>query len=121
MQPLIRTFDEHTPPAVRHLTEVADILSVTEPEIFRFAYRFYYDRDLPESLLDELFGGYLTRQELPGWVRTYCNRVLSQADVGELVPQEYGVETRNHSRTFDQQFASWLTLIGFLVYLFLLT
>ena len=118
MQPLIRTFDEHTPPAVRHLTEAANLLSVAEPEIFRLAYRFYYERDLSESLLDELFGGYLIRQELPGWVRTYCNRVLSQADVGELVPEDCGVKTGEHSRTLDQQFPSWLTLIGFLAYLF---
>ena len=118
MQPQIRTFNEHAPPAVRHVNEAARILSVTEPDVFRLAYRYYYERDLSDDLLNELFGGFLTKQELPGWVRTFCGRILSLADSGKLDPQDFGVKTPTDHRIFDQQFASWLTLIGFLVYLF---
>jgi len=57
MQPQIRRFHYHTTPGVRHLVETAEILKVSEPDVFRLAYRFYYDRELNETLLDELFAG----------------------------------------------------------------
>lgn len=117
MQPLIRSFQDHTTPGVRHVVETAEILSVSEPEVFRLAYRYWYERTLNESLLDELFAGYLLEQELPGWVRSYCSRVLNLADVGQLDPRDFGVDAPRPGRGLDQQFASWLTLAGFLLYL----
>lgn len=117
MQPLIRSFQDHTTPGVRHLVETAELFSVAEPEVFRLAYRYWYERELNAGLLDELFAGYLLRQELPGWVRTYCSRVLNLADVGQLDPRDFGIDMPRPSRALDQQFASWLTLGGFIVYL----
>ncbi len=116
MQPQIRHCNDHTPLGVRHLVECAENLQVSEPEVFRLAYRHWYERELPDALLDELFGGYLTRQELPGWVRCYCTRVLNMADVGQLDPREFGVDRPRMNRFSDQQFASLLTLGGFVVY-----
>ncbi len=119
MQPLIRSFHDHTPPAIRHVVETAEILAVTEPDVFRLAYRYHYDRELQPAWLDELFAGYLLREELPGWVRNYCCRVLNLADVGQLDPRDFGVDTRprRFERMRDQQFAAWLTLGGFVLYL----
>jgi len=92
VQPLIRSFHDHTPPGIRHVVETAEILGVAEPDVFRLAYRYRYDRELSASLLDEIFSGYLLRQELPGWVRDYCCRVLNLADVGQLDPRNFGVD-----------------------------
>ena len=119
MQPLLRTFRDHTPPAIRHVVETAEVLAVTEPEVFRLAYRHWYGRELHTAWLDELFAGYLLREELPGWVKNYCTRVLNLADVGQLDPRDFGVDRppRKFDRTLDQQFAAWLTLAGFAVYL----
>ncbi len=119
MQPPIRSFRAHTPPAIRHVVETAEVLAVSEPEIFRLAYRHYYDRELDARWLDELFAGYLLREELPGWVRTFCTRVLNLADVGQLDPRDFGVERGKAqlNRSLDQQFTAWLTLGGFAVYL----
>ena len=121
MQPSIRSFHDHTPPGVRHVVETAEILGVAEPEIFRLAYRFRYNRELDASLLGELFAGYLLRHELPGWLRDYCSRVLNLADVGQLDPRDFGIDKPRPHRTSDQQFASWLTLSGFVVYLLFFT
>ena len=122
MQPLIRPFQDHTPPAIRHLVETADILAVPEPEVFRLAYRYWYERELEADRLDELFAGYLLREELPGWVRNFCTRVLNLADVGQLDPRDFGVDKPrpDPGRKLEQQVASWLTLGGFAVYLLIL-
>lgn len=122
MQPLLRPYRDHTPPAIRHVVETAEILAVTEPEVFRLAYRYWYDRELQAARLDELFADYLLREELPGWVRNYCSRVLNLADVGQLDPRDFGLDAprRESDRKLDQQFAVWLTLIGFAVYLLFL-
>lgn len=116
MQPQIRRFNDHTSLGVRHLVECADVLQVSEADIFRLAYRHWYERELNAPLLDELFAGYLLRQELPGWVRTYCTRVLNLADVGQLDPRDFGVDRPRVRRLSDHQFASLLTFGGFLVY-----
>lgn len=116
MQPQIRRFNNHASLGVRHLVECAEILQVSEPEIFRLAYRYWYERELNESLLDELFGGYLTRQELPGWVRNYCTRVLNLADVGQLDPGDFGVDRPKMTRYSDHQIMSLVTFGGFLIF-----
>ena len=122
VQPLIRSFRDHTPPAIRHVVETSEVLAVTEPEVFRLAYRYWYDRDLNLVWLDELFAGYLLRGELPGWERSYCTRVLNLADVGQLDPRDFGVDTSPAEPSYglDQQVMSWLTLGGFLFYLLFL-
>lgn len=96
--------------------ECAEILEVSEPEVFQLAYRYWYERELDDALLDELFAGYLTRRELPGWVRSFCMRVLNLADVGQLDCRDFGVERPSVNRFTDQLFASLLTFGGFLAY-----
>lgn len=116
MQPPIRSFNEHAPPAVRHLVETAEILSVSEADVFKLAYRHWYERELNEELLDELFGAYLTRGELPGWVRSFCQRVLGRAATGGLDPREFGVESPRRIPYRDRQFASFVTFGAFVVF-----
>lgn len=116
MQPQIRSFRDHASPGVRHLVETAELLGVPEAEVFRLAYRYWYDRQLSETLLDELFGSYLKRRELPGWVRSFCQRVLNRADTGQLDRREFGVEGLRRGFFIDQQFASFATLAAFIVF-----
>lgn len=116
MQPQIRAFRDHAPLGVRHLVETAEILSVSEADVFRLAYRYWYDRELGEALLDELFGGYLIRRELPGWVRSFCQRVVFRAATGKLDPREFGVDRPRRRPFLDQQFASFITFGGFLLF-----
>lgn len=116
MQPLIRRYDEHTTPQIRHLAEVSHFLSVSEVEIFRLAYRYWYDRELSETLKDDLMAEYLNEQKLPGWVRTYCSRILDAAATGRFDHREFGVERPGAIPVLDQHGASLITFAGFLVY-----
>jgi hypothetical protein len=38
---------EHARPAVRPLVETAEALAVSETDVFRLAYRYWYDRPKP--------------------------------------------------------------------------
>lgn len=118
MQPPFRRFDHHVPPHVRHVAETAVVLGVGEAEVFRHAYRWRYERELSEPLLDETFGGYLLRREVPQWVRDYCRRVLNLAAGGQLDPRDFGVTkpTVYRLRPAEQHFASFATLGALLLY-----
>lgn len=115
MQPQIRSFNDHAPQGVRHLVRTADLLGVAEVEVFRLAYRYWYDRMPDDKLLDELIGGYLTRREIPGWVGGFCERVLQRGDAGKLDPGEFGVR-QFRRQPADRQFASYTTLAAFFVF-----
>jgi hypothetical protein len=115
MQPQIRNFRDLTSPQIQHLAETAEFLSISEVEIFKLAYRYWYERSLSDRLLDDLLGEYLNEQRLPGWVRAYCTRVLQAAATGRFDPRKFGVERPDSYRSLDQQFLSYLTFFGFLV------
>lgn len=119
MQPLVRPFQDHAPPDVRHVAETATVLEIREHEIFRHAYRWRYEREPDERLVNETFADYLLRRRVPQWVRDYCRRVLNLAAVGQLDPRDFGVDepTVNRPRPSEQQFASFATLAALLVYL----
>lgn len=116
MQPQIRSYNEHASPAVRHLVETAEILSVSEADVFRLAYRHWYERELNETLLDELFGAYLTRGELPGWVRSFCQRVLGEAASGGIDPRQFGVESPRRIPFREGQFPPFITFAAFIIF-----
>lgn len=116
MQPQIRSYHEHAPPAVRHLVETAEILSVSEAEVFKLAYSHWYERELEEALLDECFGAYLKRGDLPGWVRSFCQRVLSKAATDGIDPREFGIDAPRRIPYRDGQFAAYATFAAFVVF-----
>lgn len=89
---------------------------MSEVEVFSLAYRHWYERPMSDRLLDELMGKYLNEQKLPGWVGAYCTRVLEAAATGRYDHRKFGVEHPVSCRSLDQQFLSFLTFGGFLVY-----
>lgn len=120
MQPLVRRFDDHVVPDVRHVVEAAEVLEIREVEVFRYAHRCWFDRELGEAELDQTFADYLLRQQVPAWVRHYCRRVLNLAAVGQLDPRDFGVDGSIivHRVTLTEQLHSALiTLLAFLLYL----
>ncbi|MFQ5995355.1 MAG: hypothetical protein ACE5K1_09690 [Acidiferrobacterales bacterium] len=120
MQPLIRPYDFHAPVDVRHVGEAARVLQVSEFDIFALAYRFWYERELRQDVIDETFSDYILRQKVPSWVRDYCRRVLNLAAVGQLDPRDFGVDKPRVRRITpaEQLYASFATLIAFLIFLF---
>jgi hypothetical protein len=123
MQPLIRPGDWHVALDVRHISETARVLRISEFEIFRLAYRFWYQRELRTVVLDEAFADYLHRQTVPSWVRDFCRRVLNLAAVGQLRPSDFGVHSSevNRTATVGRLYTALITALAFFIYLFFLT
>ena len=122
MQPLIRPYDWHVAPDVRHVSETAKVLHVSEFEIFRLSYRFWYQRELRAVALNEAFAEYLHEQRVPSWVRDFCRRVLNLAAVGQLHPIDFGVDSPevNRMATVGRFYTALITAFAFFVYLFFL-
>lgn len=120
MQPLIRPWDWNVAVDVRHVAEAGRVLQVREAEIFQLAYRFWYQRELRDDVLDETFADYLRNETVPSWVRDYCRRVLNLAAVGQLHPRDFGVERPdvNRAATVGRLYTALLTALAFFVYLF---
>ena len=122
MQPLIHLRDWHVAPDVRHVNETARVLRISEFEIFRLAYRFWYQRELGAVVLNEAFADYLHRQKVPSWVRDFCRRVLNLAAVGQLRPSDFGVDSPEVNRvaTIGRLYTALITAFAFFIYLFFL-
>ena len=122
MQPLIRPRDWHAALDVRHVSETASVLCISEFEIFRLAYRFWYQRELRAVVLDEAFADYLHHQTVPSWVRDFCRRVLNLAAVGQLRPSDFGVDSPEANRiaTVGRLYTALITAFAFFIYLFFL-
>lgn len=118
MQALFSRFRDHVDPDVAHVADASEMLSIGEFELFRLAYRCWYDRPCEETILDRAFGEYLTGARVPPWVRHYCRRVLVLAAVDQLDPRDFGVERPRVRRlcAAEQRFASLMTLLVLLVY-----
>lgn len=122
MQPLMRPRDWHVAPDVRHVSETARVLRISEFETFRLAYRFWYQRELRAAALKEAFADYLHRQKVPSWVRDFCRRVLNLAAVGQLRPSDFGVDSPEVNRiaTIGRLYTAFITAFAFFIYLFFL-
>lgn len=105
---------------MRNLVETAEILLVSEADVFRLAHRYWYERDLSESQLDTHFGDYLNRGELPQWLRDFCHRVLDRADAGGLDRREFGVDRPRRVPFRNGQVGSFTTFAAFVVFWWLM-
>jgi len=122
MQPPIHPRDWHVALDVRHLGETARVLRVSEFEVFRLAYRFWYQRELRAVVLNEAFADYLHCETVPSWVRDFCRRVLNLAAVGQLHPSDFGVDSLETNRiaTVGRLYTALITACAFFIYLFFL-
>ena len=118
MQPLRSEFRDYVAPDVAHVAEAAEALAIAEYELFRLAYRWWYERACDETTLEQAFGEYLNGVRVPPWVRHYCRRVIALASVNQLDPGDFGVDRPAVRRLSirEQRFASLVTAIAILVY-----
>ena len=60
------------------VTMAANLLEVSEFEIFRASYKSWYHDDGSDTLLERQFGEYLKRGDVPFWVRHFSREQLAQ-------------------------------------------
>ena len=65
------------------VTLAANLLDVSEFEIFRASYKSWYCDEGADALLERRFGEYLKHGDVPFWVRHFSREQLSQARENE--------------------------------------
>ncbi|MEN8263955.1 MAG: hypothetical protein ABFR82_10855 [Nitrospirota bacterium] len=68
------------------------LLQLSEFRLFQLAYYRWYGRELPERNMENIFAGYMFKNEVPHWVRHFSRKVLSLYFAGKLDPQEFGLD-----------------------------
>jgi hypothetical protein len=64
----------------------ANVLQIGEFQVLQLAYRSWFGRDLPETLIDRLFTSYMLRNEVPHWARHFARDILKRDAAGALDP-----------------------------------
>lgn len=79
---------------VADVLEAAGLLEVTEFELFRIAYRRWFDTDIEDAELERFYLPYMFKSHVPLWVRQLARQIITEADRDRLDPKSYGVMPR---------------------------
>jgi hypothetical protein len=72
----------------------AGVLQISEYELFRIAYRDWFNHPVSDTRLDLLFKNYLASGDAPYWVHDFSRKVHEKFKAGELDYKEYGIVRR---------------------------
>ncbi len=95
----------------------AGVLQISEYELFRIAYRNWFNHQVSDNRLDSLFKDYLTSGEAPYWVHDFSRKVHEKFKAGELDYKDYGIVRRVCDRR--TRIKGWI-IIFFLIMLLVL-
>lgn len=68
--------EEHEQSDRGEVAKAANILQVGEFQLLQLAYFDWFDEDLPEPMVDQLFRAYMLKDEVPHWARYYARKVI---------------------------------------------
>ena len=92
----------------------ASVLQISEYELFRIAYRNWFNHSVTEARLDSLFKEYLTTGDVPYWVNDFARKVHDKFKAGKLDYKDYGIKRRVCDRRV--KIKGWI-IISFLIIL----
>ena len=93
----------------------AGALQISEYEIFRIAYRNWYDRPITDTRLDLLFKDYLKYGDVPYWVNDFSRKIYEKFKAGELNYKDYGITRRVCDR--KTKIKGWIIIFFLLILL----
>ncbi len=68
---------------------VSNVLTVSEFEVFRIAYRQWFGVEAADQDLHQSFTRYIFSRQMPHWVRHFCATILSLHRSGSLEAHEF--------------------------------
>ena len=95
----------------------AGVLQISEYELFRIAYRNWFNHPLTETLLDSLFKDYLVYGKVPYWVNDFSRKVHEKFKAGELNYKDYGISRRVCDRR--TKIKGWIIIFSLVMLLLL--
>lgn len=120
LQRIFGSFTPHVTEDVRGVVDAAWALRVSEFNLFRLAYRRWYGGEPDIKWLEQIFAGYMFRQQVPPWVRQFCREVLARASAGALDRRAFGADTvprREPAEIYPRRFIAITMVVMVLAYL----
>jgi len=97
----------------------AMVLQISEYEVFRIAYRNWFNRSITEAGADAVFKDYLATGEVPYWVNDFARKVHEKFKAGTLDYRDYGIKRRVCDRRTKVK--GWIMIVFLIVLLTLYT
>jgi hypothetical protein len=91
----------------------AGVLQISEYELFRIAYRNWFNHPLTDNRLDSLFKDYLAYGDAPYWVNDFSRKVHEKFKAGELNYKDYGITRRVCDR--KTKIKGWMIILFLIV------
>lgn len=73
---------------------ISAILQISEYELFRIAYKDWFNQPIAEKRLETLFKDYLASGSIPYWVNDFVRKAHEKFKAGELNYKDYGIKRR---------------------------
>jgi hypothetical protein len=101
------------------VSSAANLLQVGEFQFLQLAYREWFDKDLPEAMVANLFGSYMLRNEVPHWARHYARVILMREEQGRLDENDAAFHRYDHDyhTHVPQGVRRFITVVGLLTLL----
>lgn len=101
------------------VSSAANLLQVGEFQFLQLAYREWFDKDLPEAMVANLFGSYMLRNEVPHWARHYARLILMRDEQGKLDDNDPAFHRYDHNyhTHVPRGVRQFCTVVGFLTLL----
>ena len=93
----------------------AGVLQISEYELFRIAYRNWFNHQLSDNRLDSLFKNYLASGDAPYWVHDFSRKIHEKFKACELDYKEYGIVRRVCDRR--TRIKGWIIILSLLMML----
>jgi len=94
---------------------IATVLQISEYELFRIAYRIWFDHPITDKRLDSLFKEYLATSNVPYWVNDFVRKAHEKFLAGELNYKDYGIKRRICDRR--SKIKGWIIISSLLIFL----
>ena len=94
---------------------IAGALQISEYEIFRIAYKNWFNHEITEKRLDYLFKNYLNTSQAPFWVNDFVRKAHEKFKAGELNYKDYGIKRRHCD--LRTKITGWIIITSLLILL----
>lgn len=94
---MVRRMDSGVSEDTRSVLDASSCLDVTEFELFRLAYRRWFNAEALSERLERVFAHYMFHHEAPPYVRQFAREVLRRERDGVLRAADFGVQPAPHT------------------------
>ncbi|MGF1475379.1 MAG: hypothetical protein ACFB6S_07435 [Geminicoccaceae bacterium] len=108
-------FDERRfDPDVVDVLQTAAVLEVTEFELFRLAYQWWFGNEITDTSLERYYLPYMFKDSVPSFVRQFIRHVKDREEAGRLDKEALGIKP--HVVTMDMynrgvRYLLWIVVI----------